>query len=388
MPVHTLPDHEQPPSRPDRTAGRPPQVRKASLDDYEQIAALHVRNGLAAKSYDDWVALWLGNPVYQQRGGQWPIGWVLETESCGVVGWVGNIPSAYQFRGHRLCAATPCSWMVDAAHRGYGMLTLNRLLRQRDIDLFVCSNVSPISEPFTRHLRFSRVPIGDWHKSAFWITNYAGFAQIALKLKSVPLARALAYPVSAALICRDRCCGGWEGHRNSIAEIERCWEFDSRFDDFWDELQHQNENVLLAVRTRETLAWHFRTALMQRRAWILASLKGSRLIAYAIFDRQDNPGIGLHRVRLVDFQAHRGSEHALLSALSWMLHKCREDGIHMVEVSGCWLNRPGLPRIVGPYHRTLPSWRYYYKAIDPKLSDLLRDSKIWAPSSFDGDASL
>jgi len=60
----------------------------------------------------------------------------------------------------------------------------------------------------------------------------------------------------------------------------------------------------------------------------------------------------------------------------------------MVEVSGCWLNRPGLPRIVGPYHRTLPSWRYYYKAIDPKLSDLLRDSKIWAPSSFDGDASL
>jgi len=363
-------------------------VRKASLDDYEQIAALHVRNGLTAKSYDDWVALWLGNPVYQERGDQWPIGWVLETESSGVVGWVGNIPSAYQFRGQRLCAATPCSWLVDAPHRGYGMLMLNRLLRQTGIDLFVCSNVSPMSEPFTRHLRFSRVPIGDWHKSAFWITNYAGFAQIALRLESVPLARVVAYPVSAALNCWDRCRGGWERHRSSIAEVERCWQFDGRFDDFWDELQHQNENVLLAVRTRETLAWHFRTALMRRRAWILASLKGSRLVAYAIFDKQDNPGIGLHRVRLVDFQAHRGSEHALLSALFWMLHKCREDGIHMVEVSGCWLNRPGLPRIVGPYHRTLPSWRYYYKAIDPKLSDLLRDSKIWAPSSFDGDASL
>jgi hypothetical protein len=388
LPVYTFPDHEQPPSQADRGTHRPLQVRKASLDDYEQIAALHVRNGLAAKSYDDWVALWLGNPVYQQRGAQWPIGWVLETQSRGIVGWVGNIPSAYQFRGRRLYATTPCSWIVDASHRGYGMLILNRLLRQRDIDLFVCSNVSSVSEPFTRHLGFAQVPVGDWYRSAFWITNHPGFAQVALRLKSVPMARTMAYPISTALICWDRCNIRWERHRSSIGEIERCWEFDSRFDDFWNELQHQKENVLLAVRTRETLAWHFRNTLVRQRVWILASHKGPRLIAYAIFDRQDNPAIGLRRVRLVDFQAHRGSEDALLSALSWMLHKCREDGIHMLEVSGCWLNRPGLPRIVAPYHRTLPSWSYYYKATDPELSALLRDPKVWAPSSFDGDASL
>jgi len=363
-------------------------VREASLADYEQIAALQIRNGLTARSYEDWITLWQDNPVYQEWEAQWPIGWVLETESGGIVGWVGNIPSAYQFRKRRLYAATPWSWVVDGSHRGYGMLTLNRLLRQRNVDLLVCSSVSSASEPFTTRLHLSRVPIGAWNKSAFWITNYRGFVQIALKTKTVPLAKAMAVPLSATLACWDRCHDGWKRARSSLSKIERCWEFDSRFDGFWEELQRENENVLLAVRTRETLAWHFRKALLQEKVWIMAAHKGPRLAAYAIFDRQDNPAIGLQRVRLVDFQALEGSKDTLLSALSWMLHECREKGVHMLEVLGCWLNRHGLPRIVAPYHRTMPSWIYYYKATDPKLSPMLRDAKVWAPSSFDGDASL
>lgn len=388
-PLDTLPTDQQPDSgTPVEPGGFFPKVRKASLDDYEQIAALQMRNRLASRSSEDWRTLWQGNPVYEQRREQWPIGWVLQTESGGIVGWVGNIPSAYQFKNRRLYAATPWSWVVDAEYRGYGMLILNRLLRQKDVDLIVSTNVSSASEPFTRRLRLSRVPIGDWDKSAFWITNYRGFAQIVLRTKTVPLAKAMAYPLSTALACWDRCNDGWIRARSSLSNIERCWEFDSRFDDFWEELQRQNENVLLAERTRETLAWHFRNPLLQKKVWILAAHKGPRLGAYAIFDRQDTVAIGLRRVRLVDFQSLKGSEGALLSAMSWMLHQCRAEGIHMLEVLGCWLNRPGLPRIVAPCHRTMPSWSYYYKTTDPKLSGVLRDAKVWAPSSFDGDASL
>jgi hypothetical protein len=365
-----------------------PKVREASLADYEQIAALQIRNGFSARSYEDWITLWEGNPVYQQWEGQWPIGWVLETENRDVVGWVGNIPSAYQFRKRQLYAATPGSWVVDGSHRGYGMLILNRLLRQKDVDLFVCSNVSSVSEPFTIRLRFSKVPVGAWNKSGFWISNYRGFVRIALQSKAVPLAAAMVHPLSAALVSWDRCRDGWVRPRSLLSNIERCWEFDSRFDIFWTELQRQNENVLLPVRTRETLTWHFRKALQQQTVWILAAHQGSRLVAYAIFDRQDNPAIGLRRVRLVDFQALNGSQDALLSALSWMLHECRAEGIHLLEILGCWLNRPGLPRVTAPFYRTMPSWSFYYKATDPNLTAQLRDPRVWAPSSFDGDTSL
>jgi len=163
-------------------------------------------------------------------------------------GWVGNIPSAYQFRGIAYAQLRPApGWSMR--HSGYGMLTLNRLLRQRDIDLFVCAMSVP-SRAIHRHLRFSRVPIGDWHKSAFWIYQLCRLPQIALKLNqsvgegpSLPRLRRTNLPgpllrgwKASEFDCRDR----------------TCWEFDSRFDDFWDELQHQNEKRSAGRATRET----------------------------------------------------------------------------------------------------------------------------------------
>jgi hypothetical protein len=363
-------------------------VRTATFEDYDQIAALQIRNDLPARAYEDWLTLWTGNPVYQQAGGQWPIGWVLETRGGDIVGSIGNIPLAYQLRGRELLAATSCAWVVDASYRSYSMLIMSCLMRQKDIDLFICTTVSSVSESSYRTaFQFSRVPVGTWDKSAFWITNHRGFSQSALTMKSIPLAKLMSDPVSAALFC-------WDGFRDSglrvnsaSSEIELCPDFDNRFDEFWEELKHQKDDALLAARARDTLAWHFRYSLMRQNVWILAASKGSRLIAYAIFDRPDNLAIGLKRIRLVDFQALNGGEKELGSALCWMLDKCREEGIHVLEISGCWLDRTKLPQIPAPYHRNLSSWIYYYRAIDKNLSEPLADPKVWAPSSFDGDGA-
>src|SRR5882672_3508945 len=86
------------------------RIREASAEDYGQIAELQKRNGLRARSYEDWLAIWTANPVYKQRGGAWPIGWVLETERGEIVGSIGNIPLAYQLKGRELLAASSCSW--------------------------------------------------------------------------------------------------------------------------------------------------------------------------------------------------------------------------------------------------------------------------------------
>jgi len=367
---------------------RPPNLRQACLEDHRRIESLQFRNNVPSESQQDWERLWRGNPANDQLSGSYPIGWVLENDGGEIVGWLGNIPSAYQFRGRRLRAATPHSWVVDESYRGHGMLILNRFFRQPNVDLFLCTSISPRSEKFTRYMKVSKVPIGVWDRSAFWITNHQGFARIALTLKSFPLPKVTSLPVSAAFSFWDWCNDRQVRSRNSSFEIELCPGFDRRFDDFWDKLQHENEDVLLAVRTRETLAWHFQNALQKKSAWILAVSKGPSLCAYAIFDRQDNPAIGLRRVRLVDFQAHKGFEKALISALSWMWKKCREEGTHVLEVNGCWLDRAGLPPIRAPYHRAMPSWSYYYKTNDRMLAPTLRDPTVWAASSFDGDFSL
>jgi hypothetical protein len=231
------------------------------------------------------------------------------------------------------------------------------------------------------------VPVGSWDKSAFWITNYPEFLRIALSMKGVPLAQHLGHLSGAALFLRDSLKAVHKDVGRSLPPIEEYSQFDSRFDEFWEQLKQDRSDTLLAVRTLDTLEWHFRDQLAQQQLWILTACKESRIVAFAILDRRDRAS-GLKCVRLVDFQALRGWEEMLLPFFTHALEKCRSEGIHFLEVTGCWLDRTGLPRVVPPHYHQLPAWIMYYKARDQQLSRVLQVPTVWAPSSYDGDASV
>jgi hypothetical protein len=373
----------------DRTQRGPSSVakiRETRVEDYPQIAALHRRNDLAIRPFHEWIALWEGNPARHQRAGHFPLGWVLQAEHGNIVGSIGNVPLAYEFQGRSLRAATAYAWVVDEAYRGYSILILNRFLKQSGVDLFVFTSVSEKAEPiYSDGFQLTRIPVGSWNKSAFWITNYRGFAASALYRKMVPLANSLSYPASAGLALWDGIVKSSDPEPGGY-DIQVCSCFDHRFDDFWQQLCQRNPHRLLAGRSRETLEWHFQHA--RASTTVLAISKRSRMVGYAVFGRQDNEALGLKRVRLVDFQALNGCGAAVKDALAWMLRRCRQERIHVLEVIGSWLDRPDLPTIAAPHQRTLPSWLYYYKAIDPSLEQALKYREAWVPSSFDGDASL
>ena len=171
-------------------------------------------------------------------------------------------------------------------------------------------------------------------------------------------------------------------------EVDSCTEVDSRFDVFWEALRQMNSQILLAVRTREVLEWHFAYALRNNRAWILTACKGSDLSAYAIFCRYDNQRFGLKRMRLVDFQSLDGTTFPLVNMLSWALERCRREGIDMLESIGFCARKRKVITEAAPYERKLPSWLYYYKTRDKSLAERLSAPRVWDPSQFDGDASL
>src|SRR5205085_801276 len=82
----------------------------------------------------------------------------------------------------------------------------------------------------------SRIPLGDWQAAAYWVTGYRGFTRRALAKLGVPLAGALALPAAAVLWLKDAglaralpaCPAGFA--------VAQAGGFDSRFDDFWQEL--------------------------------------------------------------------------------------------------------------------------------------------------------
>jgi hypothetical protein len=136
------------------------------------------------------------------------------------------------------------------------------------------------------------------------------------------------------------------------------------------------------------LNWHYRYALRHDRLWIATILDGPRLVAYAVFDRRDRADINLRRVRLVDFQSLDGGTDLLLPLLSWALRRCRAEGVHVLESVGRWMEQGALLDELAPHRRQLPAWRYVYRANTPELAERLRDRQAWAPSLYDGDASL
>src|SRR6185437_8658509 len=129
-------------------------------------------------------------------------------------------------------------------------------------------------------------------------------------------------------------------------------------------------------------------ARLKRRLWIATVSDGPDLAAYAVFHRNESPTHGLKRVRLIDFQSLDQTTTLMPPVLAWALNRCRREGIHMFECVGRWLDPGGFLDWAAPYRRKLATWIYYYRANDPALAASLADPGAWAPSLFDGDASL
>jgi hypothetical protein len=359
-------------------------IRLAVFDDYPGIAAVELRNGLRPKSRPDWEHLWAENPVCK-RIPDWPIGWVAENERKEIVGYMGNIPFFCYFKGREIIASTVHAMTMDPPYRGVAGFFLRRYMRHC-ADLIVVSSANEYSAKFDAIFRGASTPLGNWDQSIFWITNYRGFLASACARKGWPAL--LSYPAAAALSVRDRLAGAYSWTKRHSGEVGTCFEFDQRFDTFWQELKRAYPERLLTGRSSQDLQWHFKYALLEKRVWIATIEDHSRLLAYAIFLRQDKPDIQLKRVRLIDFQVLNGNHQLLAGMLSWAVRRCQQEGIHMLEAFSLSPDKQSVIDGLSPRRRRLPACLYFYVPTSKVKAEELQDPKVWDPSQYDGDGSL
>ncbi len=369
-------------------------VREARFSDYDSIANLMQRYGMEACSRDDWEHFWLGNPVYERNGRVWPIGWVLEASSvpagseaeARVVGFSGNIPVACCFRGKELTAAATSAWVVDTDYRSHSMLLASKYFAQKNINLLLNTTAIHVAGQIFRAFHAKPIPVEGLETALFWVLDYRGFALSSLVRKGVPLASLASYPLAAAMAGMTK-IKGRVARADSVPTVNRVEEFDERFDEFWQHLK-QRSDVLLSVRDRETLQWHFRRSQRSNGLWIYTHESEGRLTGYAIFQRQDKADVGLTRVRLVDFQSLDSNPAILDAMIAAGLKRAKAERIQMIEVVGfSGAVRSQLERLA-PFRRQLPSQLFYYKALSKELKVQLGNPQAWQPSSYDGDSSL
>ena len=365
------------------TASGSAKVREAAFTDYEKIAPLLVRNGLAAKGQQDWEHLWRNNLVYRLHSG-WPIEWVVE-DGQKVVGYLGNVPFKYHFKGRQILAAGLHAFALDPSHRGLGLVLLDRLLEfAPEVEYFVVALPTRTPSKVLDRLGVGRMPIGDWENSSFWITNYDGFVSSALSKKGWP--DLLSRVASPALEVHDKVLKNpWPYQR--LAFIQKT-TFGEAFGRFWQELLKARPDSFLADRCSETLNWHFKYWLAGGRAWVITHEVNSNILAYATFQRQDYDEIGLKRMRLVDYQVLPAAGDALSSILAWGLNECRAQGIHMLEVFGFRPEKQQIIDRLAPHRRKLAAWTYFHKIVSSTLQRELQDKSVFDPCQYDGDASL
>jgi len=366
-----------------------PKLREARFDDHARITALAAKYGLRTEEYSAWTHLWNNNPACRDVKGLVPIGWVLDNGSPELVGYLGNVPIAYELRGKRLLAATTRAWVVDTPYRAYSPLLLATYFQQRNVDLFLSTTVNSQSEAAYSSFQSTRVPVGAWNQASFWVTNHRGFVSSYLR-RNRTLAGAASYPLSGALFVLDQLRGSRLPGPVSDVRVVPCAGFDDRFEVFWQSLRKVKSNVLLADRSLQTLNWHFKSAFQKRDPWIYVAEQNSTLAAYAIFQRYDFARVGLTRVRLVDFQCLDNDKafDILLAALHAAVNRCRKASIHMLELVGVPSELQKKLQCASPRKRALGSWLYFYKTNNPALAEELKDSSVWQPSLFDGDSSL
>jgi hypothetical protein len=363
------------------------KLREARFEDHSQVAALASKNHLYVESYPEWTHLWTDNPAYRDIKDTFPMGWVLENKGGAISGYLGNVPLHYELEGKRLLAVATRAWVVDSACRPYSPLLLGTFFKQRNVDLFLNTTVSAEAAAAYSIFQGIRVPVGVWDRTLFWITHFQGFTESFLRGKRVAMAKALSYPLAAGVFLRDQ---AKRSRFQAAVKVLPCASFDDRFDAFWASVRQKKPKILLAVRSREALQWHFKFALQQDAAWIYIVEGNSGLAAYSVFLRQDSLETGLKRVRLADFQClEQGSAPELLAAmLQAALDRCRQEPIHMLELIGLTDELEQKLERLSPHGRPLPTWMYYYKPNNPVLAESLKNAAVWEPSLFDGDSSL
>ena len=70
------------------------RIREARLSDYENIMLLIERNGLKSRSEQNWINLWINNPIFNKDMAV--IGWVA-VDANKIIGFFGSFPMQYHY---------------------------------------------------------------------------------------------------------------------------------------------------------------------------------------------------------------------------------------------------------------------------------------------------
>lgn len=377
-------------AQPVHSGGLPSAViREASFSDFDGVAALKQRWGVAADSMENWERLWRHNPALQQNCDR-PIGWVLEADGA-IVGYLGNISLLCRYGNRTLTSVASHALVVDPPYRAVGVSLVAAFFRQKSADLFLSTSAIESVGRMARAFRSSPVPQPDYDTVLFWVLQPRLFAQALMKkLELKPAVSGIVGTLASAAIEADRIIGKRRPRRPSTSFAMReisANEIGDEFQSLW--MQKLNENPrLFTDRSPVALRWHYEIPGDRGSVRVLCCHQNGELAGYAVVRSDIDEQSGLHKSLIADILARQDDPDVVGALCIAAYDYAKSLGSHVLEVAGF---PPGVRNVCeqwNPYRRKLPACPFFYKAADPTLSQTLSDANAWYACPFDGDATL
>jgi hypothetical protein len=371
----------------------PAKVREVQFSDFDAVAELKQRWGIAADSLENWERLWHRNPALGsavQRQTNRPMGWVLEADGA-VVGYLGNISLQCRYGARALTAVAAHGLVVEPSYRAVSLTLTAAFFRQKSVDLCLCTTAIEAVGKMAMAFKSTPLPQPDYHSVLFWVLQPYPFARALMtKLNLGPETERVGSVVAALAVGTDKILRRRWPKRSAtsltISEIAPEHMGDD-FQALWAEKLKERPR-LLADRSLATLRWHFEIPGDLGCARVLCCHKDGELVGYAVLRTDTDPENGLRKSVMADTLVRHDDPEIVKVLWAAAYESAKHAGSHVLEVMGFPPSIRGVCSEWNPYQRKYPASPYYYKAADPALHKELSKAEAWYATPFDGDGTL
>lgn len=333
--------------------------------------------------------LWLDNPA---RTGDHVFGWVLQSGTGEIVGFIGLLPVKIQIGGSEVIGGAGHSWVVRPAYRAHSLRLYKQLMAWAENHLLLFTTALEPAARVNALFGCKPIPVERFTRQAVWlfkperiataVLNKAGWRQLAQWSEHVPL----------NLVVRALLRMRFARHRFirlpcKPMQMELLSDFGQEFDRLWEE--NKADYPITTVRDRVFLTWrHLKLPSPLGRTHVLACRYGGRLRGYvAVQVRRAESAPLTGHFMVTDLFYERHCPDVLANLLNGLLDFARSNACAVLEISDVSAPLMNAVAALKPYIRESRPWTYWYKAPSAAMAERCGQDAWW-PAGIDGDINI
>lgn len=261
---------------------------------------------------------WEANPAFSEGMER---GWILK-EDGAIVGFIGNIPSYFQWGGEKKIIYNTTTWRVSPSYRNHSLRLLFKQLEYGRGSLLFLTTAGKVVRKISQTFRLQFIQRGVERTGLFVIHPQkileAFFGQIKVGRF---LAKGLAPFLEGAQALRLKAFS--QGEEFQAKELARA---DSSFDELWKKTRGRIPNT--TVRTAEVINWYcVGSSYFEKK--LFGVYRGPSLLAYMIFMPSQVKGLNI--LECIDFWGETRETAAVKSLFHYLKDWGREHSIDLIR---------------------------------------------------------